>query len=175
MRIVCWILGLVFIFSTPVVAQSSDPKAEAVIERVANAYGGERLKSLQSVSISSNRRLAWPGQGQTATLVEYEKDRLRKHFDLVREHGSVERWTSQNGNVYHQRFAVTSEGAALIDYFDMTVTPSERGGYWQWFSGDYRSADILLAHQLATSRPADLAYVGSEFYRGHLNDKISFS
>ncbi|WP_379552450.1 hypothetical protein [Qipengyuania sp. DGS5-3] len=144
------------------------------IERVVDAYGGQRLVQLRTISIDSDRRLAWPGQGQTAAFVEFEIDRVTKHFDLVSEHGSVERWTHQNGNVYHNRYVVTASGVSTIDYFDMTQTPSETGGYWQWFSGDYRSADTLLAHLLATN-PPEIEYAGEATYRGRHHDLIAFT
>ncbi len=170
------VFGLVFWFTiwaqAPALAQPQGAQIEAVVERLAEAYGGDRLAALETVSISTNRRLAWPGQGQTVSFVEFERDRLRKHFDLVNEHGSVERWTDQNGNVYHNRYVVTADGAELIDYFDMTARPSERGGYWQWFSGDYRSSDLLMAHFLSTTGP-EIEHVGTEFYRGHLHDKLA--
>ncbi len=173
MRLFCLFLSFLAFVGTPAFAQSQNAELDAAIERLTEAYGGERLISLQSISLASNRRLAWPGQGQTATFVEYEKDRLRKHFDLIRKHGSVERWTAQNGNVYHNRYVVTDSGATMIDYFEMTATPSERGGYWQWFSGDYRSSDTLMAHLLATAPPEGVEHVGTEYFRGHMNDKIA--
>lgn len=172
MRVFGLVLLLLGWVHAPASAQSNDAQIDMVIERLAEAYGGDRLAALETVSISTNRRLAWPGQGQTASFVEFERDRLRKHFDLVNERGSVERWTDQNGNVYHNRYVVTAKGATMIDYFDMTATPSERGGYWQWFSGDYRSSDLLMAHFLTTTAP-DVVQLGTEFYRGHLHDKLA--
>ncbi|MDJ0643822.1 MAG: MBL fold metallo-hydrolase [Erythrobacter sp.] len=157
----------------PASAQTLDARVAETIERLTLAYGGDALTSLSSVSIVSNRRLAWPGQGQTAGFVEFERDRLRKHFDLVREHGSVERWTYQNGNAYHNRYVVDQDGATALDYFDMTATPSERGGFWQWFNVDFRSSDALLAYRLATAS-LDIEYLGTAHYRGHLQDRIAF-
>ncbi len=156
----------------PASAQTDDARVTEIIERLTNAYGGDALTELQSVSIVSYRRLAWPGQGQTAGFVEYERDRLRKHFDLVNEHGSVERWTHQNGNAYHNRFVVNADGATALDYFAMSATPSERGGFWQWFNTDFRSTDTLLAYRIATGS-LEIEYLGTEEYRGVVHDKIA--
>ena len=118
--------------------------------------------------------MAWPGQGQTGALVEYSEDRIRKHFDLENELGSVERWSHINGNVYHSRIVVDPSGAYITEYFDQTAQPSERGGYWQWFNVDYRGSDLMLAHFLTTQNAA-VTYSGQTFIDGHPTDLLTFA
>ncbi|WP_209348266.1 MBL fold metallo-hydrolase [Pontixanthobacter sp. CEM42] len=174
MRVFQFFLILMAVWSVPLSAQNRDVKVDDVIDRLTAAYGGEALRDMSSASISSDRRLGWLGQGQTARFIEYESDNLRKHFDLKNERGSVERWTFQNGNVYHNRYVVTGQTATNIDYMSMTQSPSENGGFWQWYSGDFRSSDTLLAYRLATSS-IEVNYAGEAFYRGRMHDKLTFS
>ncbi len=174
MRVIRFFIVLAAVWSAPLLAQGREANADAVVDRLVAAYGGDALRDISSISISSNRRLAWLGQGQTGRFVEYESDNLRKHFDLKNERGSVERWTFQNGNVYHNRYVVTGETATNIDYMSMTQSPSENGGFWEWYSGDFRSSDTLLAYRLATSS-IEVRYAGETFYRGRMHDKLTFS
>lgn len=169
------IIVLLAVFAAiPAAAQDNEAQVQTVIERLTEAYGGESLTGMTSVAISSNRKLAWPGQGQTAGFVEFEDDRLRKHFDLVNEWGSMERWTHQNGNVYHNRFVVTADGATALDYFERSATRSERGGFWQWFNVDFRSSDALLAYRLATGDVA-VEHRGTATYGGNTHDLLEFA
>ena len=174
LNILCAALLLVAGHSLAESSQPASVPADDVLDRLATAYGGKQLADLRSVTIESDRRLAWPGQGQTAGFVEYVTDRLTKHFDLENEAGSVERWTHQNGNVYHNRYVANGTGAFTIDYFDMSVEADRESGYWQSFNVDYRSSDLLLAHFMTTEDP-DITYVGKETYQGRVHDVLEFS
>lgn len=153
--------------------QEPDPRVSETLERISEAYGGEALQNLDTVSINIDRRLAWPGQGQTAGFVEYVTDRQHKTFDLVNQVGSVERWILQNGNAYHNRYVVDGDGPATIDYFDMTVDRPEEGSYFRSFATDYRSSDTLMAYLLTTA-PPPLTFERIETYRGEDFDVLSF-
>lgn len=144
-----------------------------VLARLEEAYGGARLRRLRSVRIESDRRLAWPGQGQSAEFVEYATDRMIKYFDLRRRRGSVERWTHQNGNVYHHRYIVDGDGEVTADYSEMTFTRNEEGSFSGSFSPDYRGSDLLLAHALVRDGPEPV-YAGKRFYDGRKHDLLSF-
>jgi len=167
---------LISIIGTPISAQDSlhQDVPTSILERVANSYGGKRLAKMKSVSIESDRRLAWPGQGQTAAYVEFATDLNHKHFDLKRKTGSVERWIHQSGNVYHNRYVVSEDGGATIDYFQNSVTRNPETTYMQSFGPDYRMSDVLLAYLLATN-PPDARYIGQRRYGEHIHDVIRFS
>ncbi|MEM7330050.1 MAG: hypothetical protein AAF437_15010 [Pseudomonadota bacterium] len=149
----------------------ADPAVE-LRDRVKQAYGDAALAQLKSVEIKIDRRLAWPGQGQTANFVEYVVDRQYKHLDLTAQTGSVERWIRQNGNIYHNRYVVDADGAASLDYFDMTIQRNAEAGYFDFFSTDYRSSDTLLA-QLIGVGDIPFTFERAEVYRGELFDVIS--
>jgi len=164
------------LLGAPVAAQDTlqQDVPPSVFERVTNSYGGKRLTEMKSISIESDRRLAWPGQGQTAAYVEFATDLNHKHFDLKRKMGSVERWIHQSGNVYHNRYIVTEDGGATIDYFQNSVTTNPELTYMQSFGPDYRMSDVLLAHLLATA-PPDAHYMGQRRYGEHIHDVIRLS
>ncbi len=165
--------ALVFLQAPANAQQSDDPRIDQAIARMTAAYGGDALKNLRTVSMKIDRRLAWTGQGQTADFVNFVSDRQHKVFDVQAQRGSVERWVNQNGSVFHNRFVVASDGAAVIDYFTMSKRPSEQGNYWRFYNGDYRSSDLLMAHMLATNPPA-VKYERQETYRGIEFDVLGF-
>ncbi|MEO0366608.1 MAG: hypothetical protein AAF265_14090 [Pseudomonadota bacterium] len=171
-------LGLVVVASvaSKTLAQSeAKPTAEvqSVLDRITESYGGEALLALQSVETWADRRLAWPGQGQTADFVEFVHDRHHKHFDVQDKTGSVERWIDQNGNVYHNRYVIDDAGGAIIDYFNMTVQRNDERRYYDFFNVDYRSSDLLMAYFLATE-PPEIEWLGERIYRGESFDILAF-
>lgn len=96
-RLVGFCIGLIVVatLASKTTAQSEAPIApevQRVLDQIEHAYGGGDLRALRTVSLRADRRLAWPGQGQTADLVEFVHDRQHKHFDLKNRTGSVERW-----------------------------------------------------------------------------------
>jgi len=92
---------------------------------------------------------------------------------LKNQHGSVERWNKQNGNIYHNRYIVNDDGAQTLDYFEMTYTEDAEGTYFQSFGGDYRMSDILLAHRLISSE-LDVKHSGAKTYQGRVHDILTF-
>ena len=148
--------------------------ATSVRTNLERAYGGPQLRRLRSLRVFSDRRLAWPGQGQTAAFVEFATDRQHKYFDLRRKHGSVERWIHQTGNVYHNRYVVDARGATTIDYTAMTYRRHDKGTFFGSFAGDYRMCDLLLAFHLVVEAQ-DIEYKGEQFYEGRLHDVVTLS
>ena len=164
------------VLTTPSHAQIDDEERvlSAVVERVSKSYGGKAMRSLRTVTIKSDRRLAWPGQGQTSLFVEHATDINHKHFDLKNQQGSVERWIHQNGNIYHNRYIVTKDGGATIDYFQSSIERNPDENYLESFHSDYRISDILLAHLLVT-KPPEMTYKDEGRYGEHIHDIIQFS
>ncbi|MEL6543138.1 MAG: hypothetical protein AAFQ82_00830 [Myxococcota bacterium] len=150
--------------TSPVHSPQTDPLAE-VVSGLRKAYGASALRGLKTVTIKSDRRLAWPGQGSTAGFVEFATDRLYKHFDLQRKWGSVERWIHQSGNVYHDRQVLNGSGAYRVDYGEMTVAETESRGFDYDFAGDFRLSDTLLAMRIADGT-APTQFLGTQHFMG---------
>ena len=166
---------LIVIMTTPIEAKAQafdDARVEQAIARMTTAYGGDALENLTSISLKIDRRLAWPGQGQTSDFVNYVADRQHKYFDLKAKHGSVERWVDQNGNVYHDRFAVDENGGAVIDYFAMTKRDTRENNYFRFFHAHYRTSDTMMAHLLASDQ-ATISYAREETYQGNRFDVLA--
>jgi len=142
-----------------------------VIERIADAYGGDKLVNLRSLYIETDRRLAWPGQGQTADFVEFITDKATKHLDLNARLGSSETWVHQNGNVYHSRSVLSETGLRVIDYNQRTYTGPDEAAFFDVFGGSYRTLDTLLAHFIVVDAK-DIKLADSEFYRGDRHDIV---
>lgn len=160
--------------SVNMAASHADPLIVDTLDRLETAYGGAALRNLKTLKIESDRRLAWPGQGQTADFVEFATDRMIKHFDLDARQGSVERWIAQSGNVYHNRYVIDGQGGASIDYFNMSVTRNDEASFARTFAPDYRMSDLLMAHQLIMDAPP-LTHLGSQIYQGRDHDVLGFS
>ena len=162
------VLGLWGCAATVAAEPQPSPRAleyRRILKRLESAYGGASLKSLRTVSIESDRRLAWEGQGYTARFVEFATDRLHKHLDLVGQRGSVERWIRQSGNVYHDRYVLNGDGAYRLDYGMMTSSSVPSRGFYSDFAGDFRICDLLLAKRIFEGT-AKVDYRGIEAYRG---------
>jgi len=173
-RILAILCCLAMSLASPAFAQTmSDGDVARVIAKVKEAYGGDRLERLKSLTIESDRRLGWPGQGQTAQYVDYVPDRFIRHFDLKNQYGSVERWNFQNGNIYHNRYIFDENGAQTVDYIEGVYTEQADQTYAGFFSSDYRMSDLLLAHLLVT-RPLEITHAGVSFYNGFENDVLRF-
>ncbi len=153
-------------------ADATAPEEMAtVVERLHDAYGGQTLIELTSLYIETDRRLAWPGQGQTADFVEFIQDKAIKHFDLTAHLGSSETWVHQNGNVYHSRSVLSKAGLQVIDYNQRTYREPEEAAFFDVFGGSYRTLDTLLAHYIVTGAE-DLELADPEFYRGEHQDIV---
>lgn len=160
------------LFLASVGAPSSEVGSQ-VLARLERAYGGPHLHRLTRLRIESDGRLAWPGQGQSSEFVEFATDRVVKYFEFRKLRGTVERWTRQNGNVYHHRYVVDGDGAATVDYNEMTFERDPEGSFLGAFSPDYRGSDLLLARALAVEK-AKFSHEGRRFYDGRTHDLLAF-
>ena len=123
---------------------------ETVRSLVLEAYGGRKLSDLTSISIKSDRRLAFPGSNYSPDLNEFVEDRYHFQIDLIGQRGSSERYIHQNGNIYHDRTTTTPNGLAEITYPLSRVTYKNGVDFYARFGAVFRLSDTLLAYTIAT-------------------------
>ena len=162
---------------TPAIGHAEERACEATeestLDRLRAAYGGTKLEELASVWIESDRRIAWPGQGQTASFVEFATERVATYLDFRSGLGSHESWVAQNGNVYHQRVILDDEKTTSIDYGQMSFREAPQEELTATFGSSFRGSDLLLAYWLQSAERAQLRHAG-EYYAGQENDVITF-
>lgn len=159
-------------------AHANEPQCNSTvpstIERLRAAYGSHRLEELASVSIESDRRVAWPGQGQTSSFVEFATERIETYLDLHNGRGSHESWVAQNGNIYHQRLILVDQKTISIDYGQMSFREAPPDELIATFGSAFRSSDLLLAYWLRGADVKQLQHT-RQFYAGQHNDILTFS
>ena len=159
---------------TAVTGQTQQAEIAPIIERVKRAYGGRNLENLKSVRIQNERGLAWPGQGQTASFVEYVRDKFDVHIDLVNQRASQERWIEQNGNIYSERYVSGPEGGvASINYSTGTYEIDEEGSFMRNFGVELTTSDTLIAYFLTTD-PHNMVLEEPAYYLGKWHDRLTF-
>jgi len=146
-------VGLLLIPSINAQANDRQPhhqaqKVEDVRSLVLEAYGGENLRALKSVSIRSDRRLSWESTDYWPDFNEFVEDRYHYQIDLKGQRASAERYIHQNGNTYHDRAVSTPDGVAEISYPLNRVTYNTGSGLFGRFASAFRLSDTLLAYIL---------------------------
>ena len=164
--LLCFALGLPLSQLSPLHAQSETGTEPHARQMLIAAYGGDRLAELERIEIISQRGVAWPGQGQSAEFVEFADDRVIKQFDFRSRHGSVERWTLQNGNFYHGREIIGDSGLTVIDYATGHFTTDPEQSFATAFAGDWRGLDLLIAKRVFDD-PSVVTGIRSTVYAGH--------
>jgi hypothetical protein len=150
--------SLAFAFSNVAFAGDAEDK---VLSLVNQTYGIDKLKS---ISIYSDLRFGWVGQGYTPGYVELPQMVKDLKIDLVNQRGSEESWGGPLNN-YNYRVFNTKGGIGHIDYGTKTYSIDEEGTYYRTFYGEIRSSDTLLAYELV-KRPQDVVIKEQVSYLG---------
>ena len=149
-----------FIFALPVTAEADDMEHKT-LTLVNQAYGIDKLKS---ISIYSDLRFGWVGQGYTPGYVELPQMVKDLKLDLVNERGSEESWGGPLNNYNYRAFS-TKGGIGHIDYGTKTYNVDEDGTFYRTFGGEIRSSDTLLAYEMI-KRPQDVVVKEHVTYLG---------
>lgn len=161
MRIIVFLLLTIYLSGT---AWAQFPSEEAR-SKVIEAYGGKKLETLKSVSIQSDRRLAYPNTDYTPEFNEFVEDRYHFQIDLLNRMASTERHVAQNGNVFHDQVMTTDQGLAHLNYPLNRVSYRDDFSFYDEFGTVFRISDTLLAYAIA--KHADrIKPVGLRTYRG---------
>lgn len=118
---------------------------DQIVRLLHEAYGADHLNELRSVSIKSDRRLAYPGTNYSDEFNEFVLDRNHFQLDLRKLKGSAERYVIQNGNIFHDRSVTTDDGLAQISYPLNRISIEPDYDFYEQFGSAFRITDTLLA------------------------------
>jgi len=147
-------------FAVPSSTLAAENNAE-ILNLVSQTYGIEKLKT---ISIYSDLRFGWIGQGYTPGYVELPQMVKDLKVDLVNKLASEESWGGPLSN-YNVRYFTTDEGIGNVDYSTKTYTIDAEDIYPNRFAGEIRSSDTWLAYELV-NRPTESVLKETVTYLG---------
>ena len=146
---------------------------DRIIDKVVTAYGGDKFKNLESITIHSDLRSGEVEQGYTADYVEMRRSKKVLKMDLINQRGSKETWGGPL-NPYNVRHFNMEGGIGNIWYDKKEYRIHSDGEYYRRFGGEIRSSDTLLAYELMNR--ADLAtHKRKETYLGMPHDVVELA
>ena len=158
------LLALGLCLSPPVSAQES---ADDIVDHVIEGYGGKKFEKMKSLSITSDLRFGWIGQGNSPDFVTLEPMTKIYTFDFAKKYASEEAW-GQAGS-YSEKVMFKDGEQTTIDYMNGTYAVESDAGYYDHFGGEIRSSDTMLAYELMNARESavnkgDRLYLGEPHY-----------
>lgn len=149
---------------------SADP-TQAVVDRLINGYGGAAFVNLEAVTITSDLRYGWLGQGQYPDYTDLDPMRKIYEVNLKKGWGSEEAWGNSGG--YAERVFYAGEGQYTINLHTRTYEHDPEANFYSHFGGEIRATDTLLAYDLMKHREtAEL--VGEQMFWGAMHDLITY-
>ena len=146
---------------------------DALIAKVVEAYGGDRLTNLRSIRVEDEFKTAFPGQGFTSGYVEFTTQKQDAQLDLANQRGSVEGWGTNWAGSNNNRTVSVEDDIIGINYLNGTYQPAAAPDYHTAFGAVIRVSDTLLAYEL--SKQAESAeHQGTSMYQGRPHELITF-
>lgn len=144
---------------------------EGVMSNMLEAYGGSSFKDLKTITIKTDLRFGWLGQGQYPDYTDLEPMRKLYHFDLEKSWGSEEAWGG--GGSYAERVFTTDDGQYTVNYLNTYFELNPEADFYGHFGGEIRGSDILLAWDLLKhTETAKLS--GSRMFRGAAHSLVTY-
>jgi len=134
-----------------------------IVNKVVEAYGGKKFENLKSITMESDLRYSWLGQGQTPDMVELEPMKKIYQIDLVNERGSEEAWGGGGG--YAEEVIFDGEKQITVNYIDNTYSEDAEANFYSHFGGEIRVSDTMLAYELMKQR-TKAKFIGDKMYNG---------
>lgn len=146
---------------------------DALIAKVVEAYGGDKLLEAKSLSFDTKVRVGIPGQGYTSDFVDLDTERQVMTLDPNNKRGMVENWSNHRGAVFHNQNIVNGSDSYAINHRIGTYQAGTDANYHVIFGGFIRGHDTMLAYELS-ARADDAKLEGSTIYQGRPHQEISF-
>lgn len=164
------LMGAAAMYVSPVIAGEAE---NVLIEKVVDAYGGDRLTGLKSIRIDDTYKNAFPGQGFGPGFVEFTAQKQDAQLDLENRRGSVEGWASNWNFTFHTRTVSADDDIVTVNYLTENYQPAAFADYYTAYGAVIRVTDTLLAYEL--SQNAESAeHNGSSNYLGRAHELITF-
>lgn len=144
---------------------------QGILSNMAKAYGGSNFENLKTVTIKTDLRYGWLGQGQYSDYTDLEPMRKLYHFDLEKSWGSEEAWGG--GGSYAERVFTTDEGQYTVNYLNQYYEHNPEADFYGHFGGEIRGSDILLAWDLLKNKES-AKLSGSKMFRGSKHSLVTY-
>lgn len=171
-------LGAALLIATSSIALTAGALAgeaeDALVEKVVDAYGGDRLTNMRSIRIQDNYKNAFPGQGYTSGYVEFTPLKQDAQLDLAGQRGSVEGWSANFNFTFNNRTVSVGDDIVAINYTAGTYQPGAGADYYTAYGAVIRVTDTLLAYELS-KQTENIEHNGTSTYLGRPHELITFT
>ena len=144
---------------------------DAVLAKVIEGYGGQKFETMKSLTLKSDLRFEWIGQGQDTGYLDLPPMRKIHEIDFKNGWGSEESWAI--GGDITERVLTTDAGQYTINYITKTYGLDGDADYYAHFGSEIRASDTLLARELLKQKDS-AKHLGQKMYRGAIHDIIQF-
>ena len=162
-------IGLVF-FSVSFAAKAGDVE-EAIITKVIQVYGGEKLTSAKSITVVNYNKGPWPGQSENPGLQEIWRINEELTIDFVGKRKSMLSWRVSRSGKDLDRFVFDGQKGRIYDILNHKYSDEDWLSYDSLGRTVARSSDTLIARALADNKDST-NYLGEAVYRGTLHQKL---
>lgn len=149
----------------------SDDPTQAVVDRVINGYGGTTFRDLETITITSDLRYGWLGQGQYPDYTDLDPMRKIYELNLKKGWGSEEAWGNSGG--YAERVFFAGDGQYTVNHLSGTYEHDPEADFYGHFGGEIRGSDTLLAYDLMKHR-STTELKGEKMFWGTMHDLITY-
>jgi len=156
-------------------AYAQSESANILAEKIVAAYGGDKIRSLQSIRLQDDGLYSEYKYGYTPNLYEYDRRTGDLELDLENQRGSYDYRVAGDRFGYHNRTVSAEDGIAHIVYAMKLYEPAAYDSFYQAFGAPIRTSDTLIAHLIARN-PSGLKKIGvsSYFGRNHVTASFDF-
>ena len=151
---------MLVLYTSSVQAQQNK---DEVVANLINAYGGDKLTSLNSISIQDRYKLFYTGQGVSPNRTEITKNNIELIIDFEHGRKSLTSWESKERGDRLTKTVFDGTKGRIYDLFHHTYDESAHFNFANTGASIIRSHDTLLAH-LVWRAQSSVKYIGESNY-----------
>ena len=162
-------------FASPLAINASlaGEAEDALIAKIVEAYGGERLTNLESIRFSDQLKNVGLGQGWSADYVELTEARQEVQIDLEDNRFHGEFFSDSPTGGFHTVALAEQDDITAINYQTSTYGPAPAPDFYTAIGATVRTSDTLLAYELS-ARSETATHQGDAVVFGQPHEVISF-
>ncbi|BBN82246.1 hypothetical protein PA25_22310 [Pseudoalteromonas sp. A25] len=161
---------------------ASTNKASVIINKVIEAYGGEKLTHAKAISITDHNKGPWPGESENPGVPEIWRINEALTIDFVNKRKSLLSYRVPRTTIDLEKWIFDGKKGIKYDILHKKYSYEEWVSYHNLGGSVVRSSDTMHAKFLHTDL-SEVSYTGDEFYRGKahyiltatLNSGLKFS
>lgn len=165
------ILAILIMLPWSVHSELATDRANAIIAKVLNAYGGSQLTQAQSITLIDYNKGPWPGESEHPGVPEIWRINEELTIDFVKQRKSLLSYRVPRTDLDLEKWIFDGEKTIKYDIY------AKKYSYENWVTYDglgggiVRTSDTMLARQLNSSLKSAV-FEGTQFYRGLEHEKL---